>query len=473
MTKLFLRSGSLDDFLALGENGQPVYASALQLRETLRLRKQQRIAECLAIPQPNENGDRIDWYSPIAGKITSWIAASEDERAAALKLLETYQSAVAEISQRAQNAEKPGQKLFGVLLAKAIQFPGPNHVYLVDGKPVLTFWGFVNLDKKSRADALDCLRLVEKAAEPALSPVSAYAEPPAEPVAPEPKPAVKPEPIPEPEAVAAAPRNSQWRRLWWLFPAAALLAVLALQIRGWLSHQNEAPEPPALTAAIKPEKRVLPASSTTPQETEPKPQAESDAETVAPPEAEPPKPVAAPTEAANPDVAQPEPAAAPVETPPPAANTEPKAIAAEAPAPVETPAAPPAKASKDELVMPADAVRMGSVNFLNGNWRVSIDAKTPVTGRPPSLIYQIKNGRGTARITHGDGVTCRTDIEAGLMSSGNLVINSRYRARCSDNTRYQMPEIVCKQGTAGGAAECTGRYNADAVFPMTIKRESK
>ena len=60
MAKLFLRSGSLDDFLALGENGQPVYASALQLRETLRLRKQQQIADCLAIPQPNEHGDRID-----------------------------------------------------------------------------------------------------------------------------------------------------------------------------------------------------------------------------------------------------------------------------------------------------------------------------------------------------------------------------------------------------------------------------
>jgi hypothetical protein len=34
----FLRSGNLDAVLALGENGQPVYASALQIRETLRLR---------------------------------------------------------------------------------------------------------------------------------------------------------------------------------------------------------------------------------------------------------------------------------------------------------------------------------------------------------------------------------------------------------------------------------------------------
>ncbi|MCG8707776.1 hypothetical protein JHU04_000972 [Brenneria sp. 4F2] len=470
MTKLFLRSGSLDDFLALGENGQPVYASALQLRETLRLRKQQQIADCLAIPQPNERGDRIDWYSPVAGKLTSWIAASEEERAAALKLLEKHQSAVADISQRAQNAEKPAQKLFGVLLAKAIQFPGPNHVYLVDGNPVLTFWGFVNLDKKSRDDALDCLRLVEKAAEPIYSPVSAYEEPPLTepetPSEPEPQPAAESEPRPAPAAVVASPRR-QWLRFWLVLPGVALLAVLAQQIRGWIAPQNDTSEPSALTTNTKPEKRVLAASNA-----EPKPEVQpvDEAAPAAPPEVAAPKPDNEP-----PAVTTPEPAAVPAESPS-VVKDEPKAaetLPVEAPATPEPPVeAPAAVVHKGELVMPADAVKMGSVSFLNGSWRVSIDVKTPVTGRPPSLNYQIKNGKGTAKITHGDGVICRTNIEAGLMSSGNLVINSRARARCSDNTRYQMPEIVCKQGAAG-IAECSGRYNANAVFPMTIKRESK
>ncbi|MBJ7220814.1 MULTISPECIES: SrfA family protein [unclassified Brenneria] len=463
MAKLFLRSGSLDDFLALGENGQPVYASALQLRETLRLRKQQQIADCLAIPQPNEAGDRIDWYSPIEGKVTSWIAASEEERAVALKLLETYQSAVAEISQQAQNAEKPGQKLFGVLLAKAIQFPGSNHVYLVDGKPVLTFWGFVNLDKKSRADALDCLRLALKDAEPILAPAPVNVEPPAAaPIAPS-EPVVKPQPpIPQQEVAASSP--NQWLRLWWLFPAAALLAILFLQIRGCVSDHQATAESIPIAAVATPEKRVLPSSA---REAAPEPEASTDSETANPVEAAVTEPVEAPPTPVEPIVA----------TPP--ADTEPKDPIAEqetVPEPVITqePPAPAVAVSKDVLVMPADAVRIGSVNFLNGNWRVSVDAKTPltVTGRPPSLRYQIKNGKGTARITHGDGVTCRADIEAGLMRSGNLVINSRYRARCSDNTRFQMPELVCKQGSAG-VAECIGRYNADAVFPMTIKRESK
>lgn len=85
MAKSFLRSGSLDDILALGENGQPIYTSALQIREALRLKKQQHIVDCLAIPQINEQGNRIDWYAPFEGKVTSWIAASSTERKAAVK----------------------------------------------------------------------------------------------------------------------------------------------------------------------------------------------------------------------------------------------------------------------------------------------------------------------------------------------------------------------------------------------------
>ncbi|MBQ4771312.1 hypothetical protein F9U44_07385 [Pectobacterium versatile] len=464
MAKLFLRSGSLDDFLALGENGQPVYASALQLRETLRLRKQQQIADCLAIPQPNEHGDRIDWYSPVDGKVTSWIAASEEEREKALALLETYQAAVADISQRAQNAEKAGQKLFGVLLAKAIQFPGANHVYLVDGKPVLTFWGFVNLDKKSRLDALDCLRPLIKETEPLfVAPTPAASAPTLPLVEPVPEPEPEPQPVsasetPAPVAAAAVPARAPFFRLWWLLPAAALLAILSLQIRGCVSGQDDKPTSD-LAATVKPEKRALP-STTTPAES-----ALPQESTPVPPAAEKEVVKAAEPSAATAPVAD----AAKPEAP---AVTEPKEPAAPPVEPVveQVPAIP---AGKDDLVMPADAVKIGSIKFLNGNWRVIVDSKAPITGRPPSLRYQIQNGKGTARITHGDGVTCRANIEAGLMSSGNLIINSRSGARCSDNSRFQMPELVCKQGASGTAAECIGRYDEDTVFPMTIKRESK
>lgn len=86
---------------------------------------------------------------------------------------------------------------------------------------------------------------------------------------------------------------------------------------------------------------------------------------------------------------------------------------------------------------------------MNGTWRVTDDIKTPTIGKPASLRYKLKDGQGTVRLTHGEGVTCRAKVTAGLMQSGNLIINSRVKARCSDGSRYQMPEIVFSQGANG------------------------
>ncbi|MCI4183473.1 SrfA family protein, partial [Dickeya dianthicola] len=130
-------------------------------------------------------------------------------------------------------------------------------------------------------------------------------------------------------------------------------------------------------------------------------------------------------------------------------------------------------APKGALVMPADAVKIGSIRFLDGNWQAMLMAKNPLTGKPPVLRYQIKDGKGRVRFTYGEKVTCQAEVEAGLHQSGNLVINSRYRARCSDGSRYPMPEIVCTRQESSEAAECKGRYDADTELPMTIKRESK
>ncbi|ECY9602768.1 virulence factor, partial [Salmonella enterica subsp. enterica serovar Braenderup] len=161
MAKSLLRSGNLDDYQAVGGGGQAVFESALQIRETLRLRKQQAMVDCLAIPQLNDNGDRVDWYSPIEGQAIAWKAADEETRSRALRYLaSTFESAAA-LSRKSLQSGKTALQLFGSLLEKATQFPGENHVFLVNGKPVITFWGFVNLNENTRDDVLDCLRITE------------------------------------------------------------------------------------------------------------------------------------------------------------------------------------------------------------------------------------------------------------------------------------------------------------------------
>lgn len=447
MAKSFLRSGSLDDILALGENGQPVYAAALQIREALRLKKQQPIADCLAIPQLNEQGDRIDWYAPIEGKVTSWVAASTTERKSAIKQLSTCLSSANDLCQRAQKSDKAAQRLFGVLLAKALQFPDQNHVYLVAGKPVLTFWGFVSQDQKTRTDPLDCLRQTAEAIEPTFSPLSAVQSAPvAPPVAaisePLPPTDIAPAIEPTPEAVPPSlpeKKTSHWLRFSWALPVLALIIALIVQFSGGI------PE----SASASPEVKPAEANNEMAEDKTVKDKAEPEPSTpiikMAQPLLEPKLPLAHATIVPPAPVLVAQPVAAPELT---------------------------AAQSKSALILPFDAVKVGSTTFLNGNWRVSPDIKAAQTGRAPSLKYQIKNGKGTVKITHGDNVTCQANITAGLMKSGNLVINSRYRAQCSDGSKYQMPEIVCKQGLTG-IADCKGRYDANTTLPMTMKRETK
>ncbi len=446
MAKTFLRSGNLDTVLALGENGQPVWTSALQIRETLRLRRQTTLANCLAIPQVNERGDRLDWYAPFNGKVKSWLGASDHERRQALELLTLNQQDLQALSLRARDAENPAMRLFGALLSKTLQFPDQQYVYLVDGKPVITFWGFVDPQARSRDDALACLRdsledelppllpeppapaplVVAPVIAPLIDVPPAAAEPliEPEPEVEEPEAEVIPEPAPEPETVVPPRRGFAVRPLMLLLPVAA---VVAAGVAFWL---HSAPQPAAISVADMP----VPVSKP--------PAVMVKAEKLA---------ATLPQTAAT-VIAAPAPVAAPVAPPDVVAeHTEP--------------------AKADDLVMTTEDARVGSVKFINGTWRVTLRQTNLPTGKPPSLRYQIRNGKGTATITQGDNIRCKADVTAAMTSAGSMEVRSRYTATCSDKSRYRMPELVCKAGD--GIASCTAQYGADQVFPLTIKRESK
>ncbi|MCL6720523.1 SrfA family protein [Enterobacter ludwigii] len=447
MAKTLLRSGNLDDFQAVGGGGQAVFESALQIREALRLRKQQAIVDCLAIPQVNDGGDRVDWYSPVDGSVTSWKAANEDDRYRALRYLENTLASVESLSKKCLQSPKTAQQLFGSLLSKAFQFPGENFLFLVDGKPVISFWGFVNLNENAREDVLDCLReslipepapiviegpepepeptpvlTFEQADEPLIAPATVVRITPDELYTPEPAPVIVPpmeEPEPEPAIVAKKRRVP----LWTLPVAAVIVAAIATPLL-WPKQAPSAepvavvaPEPVAI--APKPIKAVKPLPMKLPLH---------QAEVVASKEKEP-APVAAP-----------------------------------APAPVVIAAIP-----KDAMVMEANQVKAGSTRFLNGTWRAILDVKDPITGKPPSLRYQIQNNKGFARVVHGDNVVCRVEVFSGLHSNGELMIKSRGNARCTDGSRYPMPEVACKAGTSD-VAECNARYDAKTVVPLTFKK---
>ncbi|EME1930720.1 ssrAB-activated protein [Cronobacter sakazakii] len=472
MAKILLRSGDLDDFQSVGENGQAVFESALQIRETLRLRKQP-LVELLAIPQLNEEGDRVDWYSPVSGKVMGWASASREERERALRFLESALSSARALSKRCLESEKTAQQLFGALLAKAVQFPGANFLYLVDGKPVITFWGFVNLNQGARDDVLECLREAEpiepeiimtpqEEPEPEPTPLMMtepdaplLATPPVSPAPVAPAPAA---PVhasaaalaayaaeaeattpPEETAPAAVKAPTPARRsrvlLWtWPLAAAVVMGAVAAPVTWYLLQQKETAAPTVSVAQSKA------------QEIAPAPVKSVDA----------PAAPAAPVVPVAPTTSLP---LAEAKVTPPAPVVEEKPVAA--PAPVD----------KNALVMDANQVKAGTTRFLNGTWRLSIGSPDPITGKATSMRVEMKNNKGTARVTLGDNVVCKAELFSGLHQTGELMIKTRGKARCSDGSRYPMPEVACKAGP-NDVAECTGRYDEKTVLPLTMKKVS-
>ncbi len=469
MAKILLRSGDLDDFQSVGENGQAVFESALQIRETLRLRKQP-LVELLAIPQLNEEGGRVDWYSPVSGKVMGWASASREERERALRFLESALSSARALSKRCLESEKTAQQLFGALLAKAVQFPGANFLYLVDGKPVITFWGFVNLNQGARDDVLECLREAEpiepeiimtpqEEPEPEPTPLMMtepdaplLATPPVTPAPVAPAPAApvhasaaalaayaaEAEATAPPEETAPAPvkaptpaRRSRVPLWTWPLAAAVVMGAVAASVTWYLLQQKETAAPTVSVAQIKA------------QEIAPAPVKSVDAP-------------AAPVVPVAPTTSLP---LAEAKVTPPAPVVEEKPVAA--PAPVD----------KNALVMDANQVKAGTTRFLNGTWRLSIGSPDPITGKATSMRVEMKNNKGTARVTLGDNVVCKAELFSGLHQTGELMIKTRGKARCSDGSRYPMPEIACKAGP-NDVAECTGRYDEKTVLPLTMKKVS-
>lgn len=429
MAKTLLRSGNLDDYQAVGGGGQAVFDSALQIRETLRLRKQLAMVDCLAIPQINDSGDRVDWYSPVEGQAVAWKAADVDARRRALRTLSATLDSAAALSRKSLQSGKTALQLFGSLLEKAVQFPGENHVFLVDGKPVITFWGFINLNENVRDDVLACLYLEDS-----------------------PEADIHADPVPAEET---APENA--------FPQAdePLLSVPVVPVTPPVS---ETISPPVASSVVAEEKasakpaRRLPLWSV--------PVAAVTIAALAAPLLWHAQPPAVATESAS----APQPAMPAL---PELTATLPLQQAHVIPEEKKTPPADApvviAAIPKDALVMEANQVKAGTTRFLNGRWRVVMEVKDPATGKAPSLRYQIQNNKGTARLVHGDSIVCRAELFSGLHQSGELMIKSRGNARCADGSRYPMPEITCKAGTNDVAA-CTARFDGQAEIPLTFKK---
>ncbi len=449
MQGALLRSGKYDGFIALGDTGQPVHKAALQIIAALE-RRAPDLARFLAIPKSNEQGDVLDWYSPLPGEVIPWSSASDDERSQATRQLEDFRSQVGSISQSlANNGKKSGQGdqiIFGKLLGLSSHAPANEFLYLVEQddrlQPVLTFWGFVSHDADRYKDPLFFLN--ERPARPP--------ELPAAPVM-----AAVPPATPLPAAAApVATRRSGWARFWWLLPLLLLLLLLPFL----LSYCTPSVRIPLLSDKLPslttPDLRV-----TTPdlQLSTAGPRLGHDLTTSAP------EPALMPPVGSLP-AAPPSRPAEPIPTLPeiPAPTPQPPELPAE---PVQPPATLEPVAANQPLFIPPD-IGEGPADFLDGSYRAGAGIMDARTARPLRLKYDFQKGQGQVTIERSDGSSCSGPVNA-AMHNGSLGIHSQGQASCTDGSTYDMPQVTCKPG-AQSIADCTGSYGS-TQFPMSMRRE--
>lgn len=454
-----LRTGKSDDFIAVGETGQPVYKAALQLIAALT-RKSPALALFLAVPKSNEQGSVIDWYSPVQGDVVPWSSATEAEINDARSQLIHFKNAIADMSLAlAQTGNKGGQSdqvIFGKLLGLVPHAPSEHYLYLVHAKrtnalgdvehytqPVLSFWGFVAHEGDRHRDPLYFLTPAPVIAAPTPSAPS----------------------TPTTATYASHPLTTDvhpwWRRLWWLWPL--LLLLLALLLFGLLRG--------CVPAVTLPTGNLSPASGTSINTSS----ISSQPGSVVPSGASLP---ATEHQANNqpPSLPATEPAEATAPEPNAEPSSAPEANELQPPQPASSPA-PIAPAESAQSSAPVDSgtplsippgIAEGPADFLNGNYRAGAGIMDAKTSKPLRLEYAFEKGQGNVTIRRPDGVSCSGAVNA-AMSAGNLSIHSQDQANCTDGSRYDMPQVSCKPG-AQSIADCQGNYG-NTQFPMSMRRE--
>lgn len=512
MAGQLLVSGNPQNYSAIGEAGQPIYSVAFQLREAVRLKAGAEVAGCLAIPQRNEQGNVIDWYAPERGDVVPWSAATPEEREHALIMLDAAQRKLDEAVRLLDSTEPRTEqairekKTVLPLLNKIFFFPDSNFIYLVNGKPVVTFWGFNAQGATLPSDPFVSLR----------------------PVAPAP--------------VAAQPIVPTKRRAWWWWLLLLLLLLLLLV----LFALRSCGAPPWLLQAVPRLEQLQPAPDEVVAPRPPTGMSVTPTNPTNKPETLPEQRVAVPGRVgvqadgttiitdgggnANTGVASPlantEPMATgserrdnatvtpdntgsaavtntqePVTAAPNASlptgrqgeNTQPELNATtpqpnaaggtNSPTPVPNAATPnptnqtPGSGANGQLgnpmLIPDSALNSGSTRFLDGSWSAGAGIQDAATGKPVRLEYDFSQGNGQGRVTvsRGDGVQCSGAV--GAQVQGRTVqINDRGTAKCTDGSTMALPKVTCTPG-AGNQAACQGQYDNGTSFPVSMRHAPK
>ncbi len=146
----------MTDFRPLGSQGHRVHAMSSQIRHVIRQQCGADFANMFAIVETSDKRSDFDWYSPEQGAALSWVHASEDQRLKARPALQALYDKIPalQVDFSGQASGSGDAAVFAALLDKVLKIPDESFLFLVNGKPVLTFWGFTHLDAPQDEDVI-------------------------------------------------------------------------------------------------------------------------------------------------------------------------------------------------------------------------------------------------------------------------------------------------------------------------------
>ena len=136
-------SGYLSDFEAVGVGGDPVYRASSQILALIQKELGADLVKMFAIPVRDEKNNIIDWYATQDGPATAFAQVSIDAQKELRKEIEAKFGQVRKLSERllADSSNETAKKYGGLL--RAIQaYPSDSQVFVINGSPVIAFWGF-------------------------------------------------------------------------------------------------------------------------------------------------------------------------------------------------------------------------------------------------------------------------------------------------------------------------------------------
>jgi hypothetical protein len=142
--QILLSSGSFDGVRETGGFGQPLHALYPQIRAVLASELEPDAAWLLAEPVVDRANNRIDWYTQgnpdCQPEALSELA--EEQRRPILARVDDLLDRGRELAERYAGSGDPRRVQLGAILKAVLDAPAETEVFLVEGRPVITRWGF-------------------------------------------------------------------------------------------------------------------------------------------------------------------------------------------------------------------------------------------------------------------------------------------------------------------------------------------